>query len=153
MSEPSSASDVSLSRLGDRLSGAVVVLFALLLWLAIIPDQVDEASYGWMRPRTLPLIAAAAMGLFGALLIVFAAPRPVPASALATLRVGVVAGVLAIAVVATGIFGFLAVSPFLALAISFLCGERRWRLLLAAAAAVPAAIWLIVSVVLSRPLP
>jgi putative tricarboxylic transport membrane protein len=153
MSEHSSAIDVRLLRLGDRLSGAVVVLFALLLWLVIIPDQVDEASYGWMRPRTLPLVATTAMGFFGTLLIVFAMPRPVPASALPGLRIAAVAVIVAIAIVATGFFGFLVISPALALAVSLLCGERRWPWLLAGAAAVPTAIWIIVSVVLSRALP
>ena len=153
MSERSSASDPRLSRLGDRLSGAVVVLFALLLWLVIIPDQVDEASYGWMRPRTLPLVATTAMGLFGALLIIFAAPKPVPTSGLPGLRTAAVVAVVAIAIGATGLFGFLIVSPALALVASLLCGERRWPWLLAGVAVVPSTIWLIVSVLLSRPLP
>lgn len=153
MSEHSSASDVRLSRLGDRLSGAVVVLFALLLWLVVIPDQVDEASYGWMRPRTLPFVATMAMGLFGALLIVFAMPKPVPTSALPGLRIAAAAVIVAVAIVATSFLGFLVVSPALALAVSLLCGERRWPWLLAGAAAVPTTIWIIVSVVLSRPMP
>ena len=153
MSEPSLASEDSPSRLGDRLSGAVVLLAALLLWQVVIPDQVDEASYGWMRPRTLPLIATAAMGLFGALLIVFASPKPLPRSAVPFLRIAGVAAIIAIAIVVINLIGFLVVAPALALAVSLLCGERRWPWLLAAAAAAPAAIWLIVSVLLARPLP
>lgn len=153
MSERSSATEPSLTRLGDRLSGAVVVLLALLLWLVIIPDQVDSASYGWMQPRTLPMIATAAMGLFGAALIVFAAPRPVESHRMPALRLGAVFAVVAIGVLGLGQFGFVIVAPLLAVALGVICGERRWPWLATAALVVPAVIWVIVSVLLSRPLP
>ncbi|WP_081531823.1 tripartite tricarboxylate transporter TctB family protein [Rhodovulum sp. P5] len=153
MSARSSRSNPGESRTSDRLIGAVVVVFALLLWRVVIPDQVDTADYGWMRPRTLPLILAAALAIGGALLVAFPTARPVTASAGPALRLGGVLVLAAAGAWAIGTFGFVASAWGVALGLSLLLGERRWAWLVGVSVAVPAAIWLTVSVLLHRPLP
>jgi len=153
MSEPSSNSKTGVSRIGDRLAGAAVMLCALLLWRVAIPDQVDAADYGWMRPRTLPLILAAALGLTGALLMAFPAARPVPQATRPALRLAGITLLAALCVATIGAFGFVATAWAVALGLALLVGERRWPWLVGVAVLVPGAIWLTVSVLLHRPLP
>ena len=50
-------------------------------------------------------------------------------------------------------FGFVYVAPVLALIIMLMIGERRPFWLIAGVAAMPAAIWVLVAVVLERALP
>lgn len=140
-------------RHGDRLIGAVVVVFALIIWFFVIPAQVDSASYGGMRPRTLPMTATALMGGFGALLVIFPAARKPSISWALTLRVLGVISLTAIAVFAMAQWGFLAVAPMLALILTLLVGERRPAWIAAAVVGAPFVIWSIVSVLLVRPLP
>lgn len=153
MSARSSASEPRLSRIGDRLSGAVVLLFAVALWAVVIPDQVDSASYGWMRPRTMPTVAAVAMGLFGALLVIFPSARPVAVSVEPVLRIGAVGVLAGAAVLAFGVFPFIVVAPLAALGLALMIGERSWPWLAAATVGVPGVIWLVVGWLLGRPLP
>lgn len=153
MSESSSVSRSISMRHGDRLIGAVVVVFALIIWFFVIPAQVDSASYGWMRPRTLPMTATALMGGFGALLVIFPAARKPSISWALTLRVLGVISLTAIAVFAMAQWGFLAVAPMLALILTLLVGERRPAWIAAAVVGAPFVIWFIVSVLLVRPLP
>lgn len=129
------------------------MLFALALWAVVIPDQVDSASYGWMRPRTMPTVATAALGIFGALLVVFPSARPVAASVEPALRIGAVGVLAGAAVLAFGVFPFVVVAPLAALGLSQLIGERRWQWLVAATVGVPGVIWLVVGWLLGRPLP
>lgn len=152
MSERFSASNVHTG-LGDRIAGAVVMGFAVLLWFVVIPDQVDHVDYGWMRPRTLPGICTALIGGLGFLLLVF--PKSVsnrmPRKDIARLS-ALVALVIA-ALWAISQVGFLIVAPIVAAVLVALLRENRWPWILASVAGAPLVIWLIVAVLLQRPLP
>jgi putative tricarboxylic transport membrane protein len=152
MSEPSSGADRP-EGLGDRIAGGAVVAFALLLWFVAIPDQIDAVDYGWMRPRTLPVICTAALGLLGALLILRPGRGRIVVDVGQSARLATLLAMLAAALWAIGQWGFLVVAPILAGGLALLLDKRRWPWLLAAAGGAPAAIWLVVSVLLQRPLP
>lgn len=135
----------------NRLAGLTIAAFGAALWLWIIPWQVDAADYGWLRPRTLPLICAAALGLLGLILAAF----PVGRIDLAPRRSLRVTGLLALsglAVSAMGRWGFLWTSPVYALIVVIVLRERRWPWIVAAVVLVPAFIWTTVHL-LGRPLP
>ena len=151
MSERSLANDRAGS--GDRIAGAVIVAFSLLLWFVLIPDQVDGVDYGWMRPQTLPGICTVALGFLGALLLVRPGRTVADADIGQVLRLSALISLVLTALLAMSHFGFLYVAPPLAALFVLLLGERRWTILLAAAAGAPAVIWLVVDVVLHRPLP
>jgi putative tricarboxylic transport membrane protein len=152
MSEHSSGADRA-GGLADRAAGAAVVAFALLLWFAAVPDQIDAVDYGWMRPQTLPRICTAALGLFGALLILRPGRGGIAVDIGELARLATLLATMAAAVWAIGQWNFLSVAPVLAGGLALLLGERRWSWVLAAACGAPAAIWLVVSVLLQRPLP
>ena len=137
----------------DRLAGAVVMAFALALWLYVIPDQVDTADYGWMRPRTLPSILAVALFVLG---LVLALIRPIPAEDGgdgSAPDIALVIGLAGLGIFGMGHFGFLYAAPPLAIAAAWLLREHRWPLLIAAGILVPLAIWGLVEGILGRPLP
>ena len=49
----------------NRISGLVVLLFALALYFLIIPAHTETVGSGWLKPDTLPLVAACALGFLG----------------------------------------------------------------------------------------
>lgn len=137
--------------LADRLTGAALIALGGLLFLVVIPWQVEAVDYGWLRPRTLPNIIAAILALCGLWMIVWPGAEPVFPAAWG--RAALFAGMLAAGLWAISGFGFMAVAPVLALALMLVAGERRWVWLAAGALGTPGAIWLFVSVLLERPLP
>jgi len=139
--------------LGDRIAGAVLVAFALAMWLLVIPDQVDAVDYGWMRPQTLPGIATAVMGLLGLWLALAPSRRPMRVDPAQIARLAALLALVAAALWVMARVGFLWVAPALAVALVLLLGERRWPYLLGAAVGAPAAIWLVVVPLLQRSLP
>ena len=154
MSAPSSESDAAPggARAANRLAGLAVAGFAALLWFVVIPAEVDSAGYGWMRPRTLPLVCAGALGLFGLLLAAFPGGK-VDLAPRRSLRVAGLFALSAAALWAMGQWGFPVTAPALAAALALFLRETRWPWIVAAVACVPATIWLIVTVVLGRNLP
>ena len=156
MSQRSLASDETsgpgATRAANRIAGLVVTAFALVLWFLVIPDQVDKADYGWMRPRTLPMICAVSLGLLGLILAVF--PHgAVDLSPRKSARVAVLALISAIAVWSMGRFGFVIVAPILAAVLLVYLNERRWPCWLGAVVGVPVVIWVVVTQLLGRGLP
>jgi len=136
----------------NRISGAVCAAFGLLLYFVIIPYDTEVVDYGWVRPQTVPNAMAWLLVAAGGLL----ALRPTGDTDFQWRRAGR-AG-LFLLLVAVGValidrFGFLAVSPALALAVMALMGEKRLLWLVCGTVATPAFIWLAVSVLLQRPLP
>lgn len=134
------------------MAGLAVALFgvALLLWL--IPAHTETVDYGWMRPDTLP--RACAWGLLVLGLVQAGVPRG--AVALDSGEVALVAVLVAlsgVAIWAMGRVGFLMVAPVFAALLVALIRERRWPWIAAAVAGAPALTWMVVSVLLNRPLP
>jgi putative tricarboxylic transport membrane protein len=136
----------------DRWLGLFFVGFGVLLYAVIVPWQADAVGYGFLRPRTLPRIAAVALGLCG-LVLILRPPGDARPSAFRWGRAGLFAGVLAAGLFAMSYLGFLWVAPPMALAIMLLAHERRPLWLFLGAAGMPALIWLAVAVGLDRPLP
>lgn len=139
-------------KLANRLSGLAVALFgaALLAWF--IPAHTETVSTGWILPQTLPRACGVALIVLGLWLAVF------PAGAVAldggeAAVVALCAVLSAAAIWAMGRFGFLWVAPVLAAALVVIVGERRWPWALLGIAAAPLLIWLVVPVLLGRPLP
>lgn len=136
----------------NRLSGIGVALFgaALLVW--VIPGHTETVSYGWMRPATLPQICAVALVVLGAVLGL----RPVGPVAVDRVEAGVVvlvAVLSAVAIWALGRVGFAISAPVFAAVLVAVIGERRWAWALAGIMGAPILIWLVVQVILNRPLP
>lgn len=138
--------------MANRLLGLFFALFGLLLMFVVIPRHTEVIDYGWMRPQTLPNAMALVIAAAGVLL----ALRPRGAVAMEWGAAGRAAAYLVL--VAAGVylislFGFKIVAPLIALAIMLLIGERRPLWLAVGAGGIPFAIWLVVPVLLGRPLP
>lgn len=136
----------------DRISGALVAVFGLALLVFIVPGQVEEVSYGWVRPETVPNAVAVALVLLG-LWKVFTPGAGNDFSPRRALRAFFYLGYAALAVWAMGRFGFAAVAPVMMLALMLLIGERRPLWLAIGTIAVPGLIWGAVAVLLDRTLP
>ncbi|MCX7560232.1 tripartite tricarboxylate transporter TctB family protein [Sulfitobacter sp. F26204] len=136
----------------DRLSGLFFVLFALALWLYLIPTQIETVDYGAIRPKTLPQILAVILGLFGALLMI----KPADGTDLS--QVPWAKTIMIIAVLVAGLWlvvelGFVYSATPLALTLIFLMGERRPLWISIGGFVIPALIWYAVTILLERPLP
>ena len=154
MFKPSSASEPGGPgdpRAANRIAGLAVLGFALALWLWLIPWQVDAADYGWLRPRTLPMICAVGLGIGGLGLALFPAGR-VELAPVRSLRVAGLLVLAGITVWAIGRWGFLRAAPVFALVLVAVLRERRWPWILASVALIPAFIWSAAQF-LGRPLP
>lgn len=136
----------------NRLSGLFFFAFGLTLLIWLIPEHTETVDYGWMRPDTLP--KACAWGLLGLGLIQTALPSgTIGPDGGEALWVAVLAALSALAVWAMGKVGFLIVAPVFAVLLVALIREKRWPWIAAAVAGAPALTWLVVSVLLNRPLP
>ena len=136
----------------NRLSGAAFALFGLALLLWLIPAHTETVDYGWMKPDTLP--RACAWGLLALGLIQTTLPRGEvsldPGELLWVAGLAVLSG---LAIWGMGRVGFLIAGPAFAAILVALIRERRWYWIAAAVAGAPALTWLVVSVLLNRPLP
>lgn len=136
----------------NRLSGLVVFLFGLLTFFVLIPMQTEAVDYGWLRPATLPSIAAVIIGLSGLVQCVF----PTGAA-----DFNLVDGLRVLLYLCIGIaglwgmhaFGFVVTAPLLMLCTMLIIGERRWLWLCIGCVLLPAFIWFCIEFLLQRPLP
>lgn len=136
----------------NRLLGLCFMGFGLLLLFIVIPRHTEVVGYGWMRPQTLPNAMAIVITAAGAVL----ALRPrgaVDFEWRRAARAALYLALLAVGVYLISLYGFEVVAPLLALAMMVLIGERRPLWLAIGAAGIPFVIWLVVPVLLGRPLP
>ena len=136
----------------DRIAGLVVATLGLVLLFVIFPIAIEDIDDGSIRPDTVPSAIAGFLVACGILL----ALKPGENAKSGTHELVMV--LVYLAVIAAGLFamsrfGFAIVSPFLALAIMLIFGERRPIWLTLGAVGMPAAIWLLVVQILERPLP
>ncbi|WP_167505923.1 tripartite tricarboxylate transporter TctB family protein [Desulfosediminicola flagellatus] len=135
----------------NRISGMLVSLFGIVVLFFVIPSQTEVVDYGWLKPATLPSIAAVIITLSGVLHSVFpkGAVEFEPASALRAL--------LFLFIGALGVwlmtFNYLIAAPMLMLVLMRVVGERRWGWLFIGVVLLPAFIWFCVDYLLQRPLP
>jgi putative tricarboxylic transport membrane protein len=136
----------------NRISGLLVALAGLLLWLVVVPANTETVGSGWIRPDTLPLACAVALVVLG---LLQAGPRgaPIEVTGAQVLRAGLFAALAFLAVWAMAAGGFRLAAPAFALALMLLVGERRPVWLAIGAIGVPAAIWLTAVPLLDRTLP
>jgi putative tricarboxylic transport membrane protein len=135
----------------NRISGIFVSLFGVVVLLFVIPNQTEIVDYGWLKPGTLPSIAAIIIIVSGALHSVF--PKGgvefEPALALRALLIFSI-GVLGIWLMTVK---YLIAAPLLMLVLMWVIGERRWGWLFIGVVLLPAFIWFCVDYLLQRPLP
>ena len=135
----------------DRIVGLTIAILGLLLLFVIFPITIEDIEGGSIQPNTLPNALAGFLVVCGVILAV----KPGQLSKREPQELMMV--MLYLAVIAVGLFvmsrfGFVIVSPFLALAIMLVFGERRLLWLALGSLGMPAAIWFLVVQVLERSL-
>lgn len=136
----------------NRLSGLFFVLFGLTLYFVIIPYDTEVVDYGWVKPQSLPNAMAWIMVITGAIHTIRPTGEIDFEARKATLALLYFALIVA-AIFLIGRFGFAFVSPFFALALMMLIGERRPFWLGLGVIVLPLLIWFVVTFLLERPLP
>ena len=136
----------------ERIVGLAAAVCGLVFALLVIPQQTETVTYGSLSPGDVPLGAAWMMTAFGAVQMLWPRGRA-DFSAVKLRRAGLLLGLCAGAVILMEWRGFVTAAPLLALAVMLQVGERRIGWLAVGVAAVPAAIWAAVTIVLARPLP
>lgn len=136
----------------DRMSGAFFLLFGLAMYFLVIPEYVEDASGGNLAPKTMPNVVAWVIAVCGGLLVIKPTNHAAPDGRFFAKAAAYVA-VLAAAIYAMSLVGFLYVSPVLALVLMLMIGERRPLWLGVGVVVVPAAIWFLVTQLLERALP
>lgn len=135
----------------NRMSGVVVSIFGIVLLLYIIPSQTEAVDSGWLKPATLPTIAAIIITIAGLLHSVFPKggmefDRSSSLRALLFFIIGVL-GVWLMTV------SYLMAAPLLVLVLMLVIGERRWKWLFVGVVLMPVSIWFFIDYLLKRPLP
>lgn len=136
----------------NRLSGLLTALLGLALICWLIPNYTETADSGWLRPATLPNIAAFIIVLSGGLHFLF----PNGQAELDPVVMGRVLLFLGIGLLAIWLMhrvGFVVAAPVLMLLLMLLIGERRPGWLAIGIIVLPGLTWFCVDFLLSRPLP
>lgn len=136
----------------NRLSGLVIATVGVLLLALIIPNYTETTDFGWLRPSTLPNVMASVMVILGILHFVLPTGKAELDGAL-TLRVVMLFVLCLVALLLMKHFGFILVSPILALIVMGVIGERRPLWLLSGIIIIPLSLWAIIVLVLERSLP
>ena len=136
----------------DRIAGLVIATFGLVLLFVIFPFAIEDIDDGSIRPDTVPNAIAAFLVVCG-ILLALKRGEQTKKDFQELMMVLLYLAVIAAGLFAISHFGFLIVSPFLALAIMLLFGERRRTWLALGCVGMPAAIWVLVAQILERPLP
>ena len=136
----------------DRIAGLVVTAVGLALLFLIFPIGIEDIDDGSIRPDTLPN-ALAGFLVFCGVLLALKPGEQTKSGAHELVMVLIYLAVIAAGLFAMSRFGFAVVSPFLALAIMLIFGERRLFWLGLGCVGMPAVIWFLVVQILERPLP
>ena len=136
----------------DRIAGLIVATLGLVLIVVIFPMGIEEIDDGSIRPDTLPNALAGILMICG-ILLAFKPGESTVRDPRELMMVLLYLAVMALGLFTMSRFGFVIVSPFLALAIMLLFGERRPFWLVLGCVGMPAGIWLLVVQILDRPLP
>lgn len=136
----------------DRASGLFFFFSGLLSYFYVIPTFVETADSGSLHPDTFPNALSLLIAVCG-LIVVVKPTRHRLHNPRDMLMSSIYFGLICLALLAMSLVGYVAVSPFLALALMLLIGERRWLWLVAGVVIMPTVIWFIVEVLLERGLP
>jgi putative tricarboxylic transport membrane protein len=136
----------------NRWSGLFSVAVGMILLFWMIPHHTETVDSGWLKPATLPKIAAGIIIAAGLIHFIFprgTAQMDLPAAGRALLFfVIAVAGLWLM-----HLTGFIITAPVLMLVLMLKIGEKRWQWLLTGVIFMPAFIWFCVDFLLKRPLP
>ena len=136
----------------DRIAGLIVATLGLVLLFVIFPVAIEDINDGSIRPDTLPNALSGFLVICG-ILLALKPGEPAARDPRELMMVLLYLAVMALGLFTMSRFGFVIVSPFLALAIMLLFGERRPFWLVLGCVGMPAGIWLLVVQILERPLP
>lgn len=135
----------------DRIVGLTIATLGLLLLFAIFPIAIEDVEGGSIQPSTLPNALAGFLVVCG-LILALKPGQPSEREPGELMMVVFYLAVIAVGLFVMSRFGFVIVSPFLALTIMLFFGERRPFWLAFGSLGMPAAIWFLVVHVLERPL-
>ncbi len=135
----------------DRIAGLIVATLGLVLVFAVFPIGIEDIDDGSIRPDTLPNAIAGFLVVCG-ILLALQPGEQAARNPRESMMVLLYIAVMALGLFAMSRFGFVIVSPLLALAIMLLFGERRPIWLALGCVGMPAVIWLLVVQILERPL-
>ena len=136
----------------NRLSGAVVAVFGIILLFYIIPLHTEPVDYGWLRPATLPNVTAIVIIISGVIHILFPSGTA-EFEVLPAMRAGLFFVISLAGLFAMHRLGFLIAAPLLAIILMLMVGERRPLWLFAGVVMIPLGIWSSIELLLKRPLP
>jgi putative tricarboxylic transport membrane protein len=136
----------------NRLSGLVVFILGLVIIFILVPLETETVDYGWLRPATLPAIAAVVISV-GGLLHLFFPKGTVELDLRSALKALLFLIIAIVALWGMSRFGFIIASPLMMLVIMLAIGERRWPWLVTGVVLLPALIWFCIDFLLKRPLP
>ena len=135
----------------DRIAGLIVATLGLVLLFVVFPVAIEDIDDGSIRPDTLPNALAVFLVICG-ILLALKPGEPTARDPRELMIVLLYIAVMALGLFAMSHFGFVIVSPFLALAIMLLFGERRPFWLALGCVGMPVIIWLLVVQILERSL-
>ena len=135
----------------DRIVGLTITTLGLLLLFVIFPIAIEDIEGGSIQPNTLPNALAGFLVVCG-IILALRPGQPAKPEPQELMMVVLYLAVIAVGLLVMSRFGFVIVSPFLAVAIMLLFGERRPLWLALGSLGVPTAIWFLVVQVLGRSL-
>jgi len=136
----------------DRMTGGFFLVFGIVLYFAIIPNNVSDMEGGWILPTTIPNATAVLMALCGGVLVVKPTVQDIQ-SPKEFMRAGFYFALLVLGLWAMSYVRFVYAGPAIALVLMGLIGERRPVWIVTSVVILPAAIWFLVTVILERSLP
>lgn len=135
----------------SRISAAVIATVCALFLVFVLPGQVDPFGFGLIRSIHLPFAALVLMTI-SAVVMFFESDLELKIESEFMIKMIAVTGFSIIALGSLLFVNFEFSMPFFALVVMLLVGERRWYWLLSGFA-VPVLVWVLVEIVLGRPLP
>jgi putative tricarboxylic transport membrane protein len=136
----------------DRATGLFFFVAGLVCYFMIIPNYVETADSGSLHPDTFPNALSILIAICGVILALKPTNHRVH-SVREMAMTAVYFAILCASVYAMTFFGYVFVSPVLALVLMLLIGERRPLWLFSGVVVTPALIWWLIEIVLERGLP
>lgn len=146
-------------RTANLVTGLVAILFGLVMYRYIIPNQVMDLGGFGMAPQTFPRVAAGVMAFFGGVLVVQqfspgsrdATPSPMALPQWYFLLL--ITAMLLVAVLMLTYLGFVWSAPLMIAAFMLFAGCRAWVKIVLVAVSLPALLYVVFWLLLEIPLP
>ena len=136
----------------NRIAAMVVAIFGLILLFWIIPHHTEAVYYGWLRPETLPIIAAV-IAIIASIIHIILPTGKIDFDVKLALRAGLFFVVSLAGLFLMHLAGFLVAAPVIILVLMLMIGERRPIWLVTGIVIVPLIMWSTIELLLKRPLP